>query len=220
MAWYLNRALSNFRNEVNARWPNRDKTSDGTIGDTAHQATNSDHNPDGDGSVDAWDMDVDGVDVQACINAAIQHESIQYIIYNRRITSRSWGLGSWRDYTGSNPHDKHVHFNTRSSHEASTKPWFVQEDDMPLTPDDATLVARTVHGQKLGSSTVSIGVALQETHAATKDLKTEVASVKQTVAALAAQPTNVTVTVDVSDPTVLKAIAKAVADELRGRLDA
>ncbi|SNT64832.1 hypothetical protein SAMN05421812_11896 [Asanoa hainanensis] len=130
MAWFLNPALTRFRNEVNARWPRRDKTSDGTIGDAAHQETNSDHNPDADGSVDAWDMDVDGVDVPKVINAAIRHESIQYVIYNRRITSRSWGLGTWRPYTGTSPHTEHVHFNTRTSHERSNKPWFTEEDDM------------------------------------------------------------------------------------------
>lgn len=140
MDWYLNPALTTFRKEVNARWPNRDKTSDGTIGDAAHQATNSDHNPDKDGSVDAWDMDVDGVDVWACINAALKHESIQYVIYNRKITSRSWGLGIWRDYNGPNPHDKHVHFNTRESHENSTKPWF-KEEDMPISDADAGKIA-------------------------------------------------------------------------------
>ncbi|OKI54525.1 hypothetical protein A6A27_31870 [Micromonospora sp. CB01531] len=98
------------------------------MGDLAHQATDSDHNPDPDGSVDAWDMDVDGVDVQAVIAAALKHEAIQYVIYNRRITSRSWGLGVWRTYSGKNPHDKHVHFSTRDSHENSTKPWFPEED--------------------------------------------------------------------------------------------
>lgn len=136
MAWYLNRALTNFRREVNARWPNRDKRSDGTIGDPDHQSRDSDHNPDRDGSVDAWDMDIDGVDVWACINAALAHDSIQYIIYNRKITSRSWGLGTWRHYSGDNPHDKHVHYNTRSSHENSNKPWFTNsnegDDDVQL----------------------------------------------------------------------------------------
>lgn len=125
-AWYLNPALTRFRNEVNARWPNRDKASDGTIGDLAHQATSSDHNPDPDGSVDAWDMDNNGLDVNAVIAAAIKHESIAYIIYNRRITSRNQagGLGTWHPYSGASPHTEHVHFNTRESHENSTKPWF------------------------------------------------------------------------------------------------
>jgi len=133
-AWFLNTALTRFRNEVNSRWPRRDKTSDGTIGDAAHQATNSSHNPDPDGSVDAWDMDVDGVPVATVIAAALKHESIQYVIYNRRITSRSWGLGTWRTYTGASPHTEHVHFNTRSSHENSSKPWFT--DQQQLREDD------------------------------------------------------------------------------------
>lgn len=132
--WYLNPALTRFRGEVNSRWPRRDKTSDGTIGDAAHQETDSDHNPDRDGSVDAWDMDIDGVDVRKVIDAAIAHESIQYIIYNRKITSRSWGLGTWRPYTGKSPHTEHVHFNTRQSHERSTKPWGIWPIPAPPKP--------------------------------------------------------------------------------------
>jgi hypothetical protein len=135
MAWFLNPALTRFRAEVDSRWPRRDKASDGTIGDAAHQETSSDHNPDKDGSVDAWDMDIDGVDVQKVIGAALRHESIEYVIFNRRITSRSSGLGNWRPYTGTSPHTEHVHFNTRQSHENSNKPWFVEEDEM--TPAQA-----------------------------------------------------------------------------------
>ena len=141
-AWFLNAALTRFRNEVNSRWPRRDKTSDGTIGDAAHQATSSDHNPDPDGSVDAWDMDVDGVDVQKVIAVALKHESIQYVIYNRRITSRSWGLGTWRTYTGASPHTEHVHFNTRTSHEGSAKPWFPAVIPPPVPPKKETQMYR------------------------------------------------------------------------------
>lgn len=154
MAWFLNPALTRFRAEVNGLWPNRDKKSDGTIGDLAHQGTNSDHNPDPDGSVDAWDMDVDGVDVQKVIAAALRHESIQYVIYNRRITSRTWGLGTWRPYDGASPHTEHVHFNTRPSHENSTKPWFTEEDALSVETDGLKAILT-------GSGSGTLGAANQ-----------------------------------------------------------
>jgi hypothetical protein len=141
-AWHLNPALTNFRAAVNAAYPGRDKTSDGTIGDLAHQGTASDHNPDpDDGSVDAWDMDVQlhgankpapGADLEHLKTVFQAHESSRYWIHNRVIASRDT---DWRrfPYTGSNPHDKHIHWNTRQSHETSTAPWVIKEDDMADT---------------------------------------------------------------------------------------
>lgn len=122
---HRNPALATLTREINERWPDRDRTSDGWIGDAAHQATNSQHNPDPDGSVDAIDIDVDGINVQMVLNAAIKHEATQNVIYNRRITSRSYsgGLGTWHPYNGKNPHDKHIHVDTRESRENSTKSW-------------------------------------------------------------------------------------------------
>jgi hypothetical protein len=137
MAWYLNRALTNFRAAVNSAYPNRDKTSDGTIGDEAHQDRYSDHNPDADGSVDAWDMDVDlrsGNDPAAIENLKRvfqAHESSSYWIHNDQIASRNDG---WRRrsyaYAGAdrNRHLHHVHWNTRESYEDSNDPWILEDD--------------------------------------------------------------------------------------------
>lgn len=143
MAWYLNRALSNFRSAVNAAYPNRDKESDGTIGDEAHQSGSSDHNPDSDGSVDAWDMDVnlrsgnDAATIEHLKQVFQAHPSSRYWIHNDQIARRDYG---WRResyaYAGPNRnrHTRHVHWNTRESYEDSTAPWNVEDD---MTPDQA-----------------------------------------------------------------------------------
>jgi hypothetical protein len=133
VAWFLNPALTNFRNTVNAAFPKRDKTSDGTVGDERHQAGISDHNPDADSSVDAWDMDVEvngpgkvyAADVERLKVLTFQpHESAQYWIHDGQIATRESG---WKrkTYFGVNRHDKHVHFNTRSAFENSTAPWII-----------------------------------------------------------------------------------------------
>jgi hypothetical protein len=119
MAWRLARSLETLRASVNARWPNRDKTSDGTIGDAAHATRSSDHNPwivvAGVGVVRALDIDVNGIDAAwyaeqlRLLGAAGDHRLTGggYVIYNRRITLSNFS--GWAAYTGSNPHTGHVH---------------------------------------------------------------------------------------------------------------
>jgi hypothetical protein len=119
--WRVAGSLLVLRGEIDRRWPERDKTSDGTIGDAAHATHESDHNPfivddEGIGVVRALDVDVDG------INAAQLAEHLRqlgkkgderlngkgYVIFNRRIASevQDW---TWRQYNGENPHTSHVH---------------------------------------------------------------------------------------------------------------
>jgi len=116
MAWRLAKSLVVFRNELNAIAPNRSKRSDGTIGDAAHAASDSDHNENDAGVVCAFDGTHDpagGADMAAITEFLRQHppRALKYMIFNRRICSRKNGW-RWVAYNGSNPHDKHAHFST------------------------------------------------------------------------------------------------------------
>jgi murein L,D-transpeptidase YcbB/YkuD len=117
MAWRLAHSLEDLRKQINAAAPSRSKASDGTIGDPAHSARKSDHNPDGSGIVRALDITHDprnGVHSQKLAEAvaAARPSRLKYIISNGRIMSGSKGPQPWvwRKYSGTNPHDKHAHF--------------------------------------------------------------------------------------------------------------
>lgn len=135
--------------EFNLINPDRDKASDGWIGDTAHQANpSSDHNPDPRGLVHAIDVDEDlktpGVSMERCVQYLLgrcrsgKEKRLRYLIYERRIWSASNG---WRQkaYTSSNPHDKHAHFSGSYSpaHEINAGSYGLADAmkgiDMPLT---------------------------------------------------------------------------------------
>lgn len=58
---FLVPALVRLREDFNAAFPARDKTSDGWIGDAAHAATTSDHNPDDTAGVSAGQSDADTI---------------------------------------------------------------------------------------------------------------------------------------------------------------
>lgn len=160
--WYLNPALTRFRAAVDVAWPNRDRASDGTIGNEAHQATVSDHNPDPDGSVDAWDMDVDGVPVEHLKTVFQSHESALYWIHNDQIARRAggWKREPYANYAGPvrNRHERHVHWNTRQSHENSTAPWEV--DDMPTVDEIWAKQYRDRLKNPDGSETSTVGELL------------------------------------------------------------
>jgi hypothetical protein len=112
MSAYLAPSLVRLRAEINARWPNRSKVSDGWIGDPAHGKRVSDHNPDPasspPGIVRALDVTVGGIDRKALIRDLIKHPATRYVISDGVIYSRRYGFAP-RAYTGSNPHRTHVH---------------------------------------------------------------------------------------------------------------
>jgi hypothetical protein len=125
MSWRTSQALESLRREVNAAHPGRSKISDGTIGDAAHSSRTSDHNPNEDGIVMAWDV-TKGPDniAQKVIDFLIasRDDRIKYLIWERQIMSGNGGPRPWvwRPYKGSNPHDRHAHISFRSDDPA---PW-------------------------------------------------------------------------------------------------
>ena len=98
MAWRLAKCLETLRTEVDAKWPNRSKQSDGTIGDESHKKSDSDHNPwvlDGAvGVVTAIDITHDpahGLDSERLAEYLRRSKDprIKYIVSNHKIAVRS-----------------------------------------------------------------------------------------------------------------------------------
>ena len=121
MKHQLSKALIQLRTQVDDCFPDRDRRSDGTTGDPRHAVRKSDHNPDAQGWVRAWDCDADlhkggKPDVMSDLVDQIRllcksgvEKRISYIIYDSRIYS---SILNWkpRKYTKANKHTHHAHF--------------------------------------------------------------------------------------------------------------
>jgi hypothetical protein len=164
----LVRPLSNLRTQLNEIAPNRDKASDGWIGDYAHSTSVSDHNPDDSGQNNAgWDGDADSIqDVRAIdIDKDFRRvglsalELVKYLVEGAR-SGRFWFIRyiifdgviyhkrdsyAARTYTGSNKHTEHVHVSSdwnEASDDADPNYTLERLVDMPLdTTDKAWLTA-------------------------------------------------------------------------------
>lgn len=133
MGYQLIPALTTLRAQINAAYPNRDRSSDGWVGDTSHSRRASDHNPDQHGWVHAIDVDKDGIDPYQLVNIAIADERVNYVIFNKAIFSRAYGFRA-RLYTGANPHDKHVHISAMHGAKAMDgRNWAIPNAVVPVT---------------------------------------------------------------------------------------
>jgi len=108
------KSLDTLRTQVNAIAPGRSKAADGWIGDAAHAATASDHNPNTASVVTALDITHDpknGFDSWAFAEMlrGRRDPRIKYVISNGRIFSSDISPWEWRKYNGANKHDRHVH---------------------------------------------------------------------------------------------------------------
>jgi hypothetical protein len=117
--WRLAESLKKLREQINTAFPDRSKASDGSIGDAAHSARTSDHNPNDAGVVCAIDVTSDVKsgctgDYLAAELVKSRDPRIKYIIWNRRIIKAYKDKGgipawTWQKYTGPNAHAHHIH---------------------------------------------------------------------------------------------------------------
>lgn len=147
---YLAPSLVKLRDEIDARWPNRDRRSDGWIGDENHSHRQSDHNPDEGGMVHAIDVDKDGINVKLLLDSTIGDRRVWYVIWNRNIWSRTY---DWkrRDYNGSNPHTSHVHIsiNYNDYSEFNTRRWLPPPEGDDMTKDELLDALASDRGQRI-----------------------------------------------------------------------
>lgn len=124
MAWRVANSLIRLRDQANERFPTRNKSSDGTIGDASHRSRSSDHNPwvqdAGRGVVTALDLTHDpksGMDTHKLAEhlRVKRDRRIKYVISAGRIFSSQTKPWQWRKYTGSNGHYSHMHVSVSSS---------------------------------------------------------------------------------------------------------
>lgn len=166
-SWHLAPSLVQLRAEINRRWPGRDKTSDGSIGDAAHSSRVSDHNPNARRSVNALDIDRDGIDVEALRALLIKDSRVYYVIYNRRIWQRKYGFAP-RTYTGPSPHTGHLHVSIIQSvaAEQDTRPWGIDRIGgssgaikPPTTPTSGGLTVSDINAILARLDKIDAGIA-------------------------------------------------------------
>lgn len=144
--WNLAKSLETLRKQVNAKYPDRSKSSDGTIGDTAHSARKSDHNPNAAGVVCALDLTHDpasGFDSYAFAEMLRQKQDdrIKYLISNRRIcsgTGQKEPAWKWRPYGGTNAHDHHNHISVKAASADDACLWDL--GDLPKSSAEAPAI--------------------------------------------------------------------------------
>jgi len=104
--------------------PLRMKASDGLLPSNAHlkQSPVSDHNTGL--AVDLTHDPKNGIDCADIFEKIKEDKRVKYLIFKGKIWSKEKAKQGNRQYTGSNPHNKHLHISIESSLSADTSPWF------------------------------------------------------------------------------------------------
>jgi hypothetical protein len=159
----LNNALNSWRNGINQRYPNRSTKSDGGYADSNH-SSNSQHQPDADGTVDAFDMDVNLFNSSTptgdtrekkhleALKKDFEYNSRSHLWIHNRIISQddeNWDNDS---YGGSSPHTEHIHFEANESKQHDGSAWKFPNVDGLLEEEMALDYAETKKAAKEGAA--------------------------------------------------------------------
>lgn len=111
--------------QASARWPKRSRASDGICPSAAHTSANPTSDHELGNAVDLTHDPASGCDAHAWAEELRRRRDprVKYVISNRRI----WNpviSPEWRGYSGSNPHEKHVHVSILPGCRGDTSPWF------------------------------------------------------------------------------------------------
>lgn len=144
MRWRVVQPIRDLFDQWNAAAPARSRLSDGTLGDAAHAARKSDHNPDAAGWVRAGDVThdpADGADVHAWIRHLIAGGppgALKYAISSRGGDPRHSEIWTpargWHPYTGANRHNRHCHISVKPGYEFARVDWRVRRAPAPTVP--------------------------------------------------------------------------------------
>jgi hypothetical protein len=144
--------LETLRTQIDEAFPDRSKVSDGWIGDPAHAARNSHHNPNAADVVCAIDLTDDpehGADM-ATITEAIRKSRdprVTYVIFSGRMYSsynsstgrKAW---EWGPYTGINAHEAHAHISSADPANYDNDDWWQIGEEIPVTKDELRKIIR------------------------------------------------------------------------------
>lgn len=126
-----------LRAQVDARWPKRDRRSDGWIGDWAHQQRISDHNPDPAGWVRAIDLDADLAKVGVwdlmmqladqlrlyAKSGAEGADRLKYLVYRDRVCSGTYRKSFWTWRGSGYGHFDHLHVSFHPAGDRDGRPF-------------------------------------------------------------------------------------------------
>jgi hypothetical protein len=170
MAWRLAKSLIKLREQINTRWPDRSRVSDGAVGDLAHQNRVSDHNPGPDGVVEAIDITKDvknGPDLMRLLPMLLLDKRVKYVIYLAKLYKPD---GSVQKNKG---HDKHLHVSVNHHNMDDTSEWMLAPagsapqppvksvPTVPAPPKKPTGLATLKRGMK-GKLVLSLQLKLKE----------------------------------------------------------